>query len=43
MAAGLPFPGADVVNYGPPPFDLLGRKNLDPVAAFSDFPLTVLP
>lgn len=43
MAAGLPFPGPDVVNYGPPPFDAVSAKDQEPVEAFTDFPLTVGP
>lgn len=43
MAAGLPFPGPDVVNYGPPPFDVVTLGDLEPADPFNDFPLTVLP
>lgn len=43
MNPGLPLPGPDVVNYGPPPFDVVGRQYGHLVAAFADFPLTVTP
>ncbi len=36
-------PGADVVDYGPPPFDIRRADTLLPAAAFTDFPLDVLP
>ena len=31
-------PGADVVNYSPPPFDVVSAGG-EPAAAFSDFPV----
>ena len=38
--AGLPDLGPDVVNYAPPPFDVISVTGL-PAAAFLDFPLVV--
>ncbi len=35
--------GADVVDYAPPPFDIRRAVTLIPAAAFTDFPLTVIP
>lgn len=35
-------PGADVVNYAPPPFDILDLITGAPAVAFADFPLTLL-
>lgn len=34
--------GADVVNYNPPPFDVVGLNGLR-LEDFGDFPLTVVP
>lgn len=39
-AAGAGNPGADVVSFAPPPFDVLTLENDRPVVAFTDFPLT---
>ena len=35
--------GVDGVDYGPPPFDIRRADTLLPAAAFTDFPLTVIP
>lgn len=35
--------GADVADFTPPPFDVRSRSSDLPAAAFTDFPLTVLP
>lgn len=42
MVAGLvgPDPGADVVTFAPPPFDLFGLLTGLPVTAFANFPIT---
>lgn len=37
---GFPNAGDDVVNFAPPPFDVLDPQDR-PAAAFSDFPLVV--
>ena len=34
--------GPDVVNYNPPPFDVVGMNGLQ-LEDFGDFPLTVVP
>ncbi|MBA7570165.1 hypothetical protein ES708_11912 [subsurface metagenome] len=33
-------PGADVVSFSPPPFDVVSIGGLVPAPAFADFPLT---
>lgn len=35
--------GPDVINYAPPPFDVVSSPGGVPAAAFSNFPLTVVP
>lgn len=40
MGLGAADPGADVINFAPPPADVLSLTGL-PAVAFTDFPLTV--
>lgn len=40
LDAGASDPGADVVTFTPPPFDVLTFGTLAPVLAFADFPIT---
>ena len=42
MAPGILNPGADVTNFGPPPFDVLSSFGV-PAAGFVDYPTIVLP
>lgn len=39
LNAGVDWPGLNIVNFTPPPFDVLSKRRI-PAAAFSDFPLT---
>lgn len=43
MVPGLPTVGANVANYTPPPFDVVGVSSGDPAAGFIDFRMTIIP
>ena len=36
-------PALDTIQYAPPPSDVLAARDSTPAAAFTDYPLTILP
>lgn len=42
VLSGASNPGADIVSYSPPPFDVVAAYRPIPAVAFADFPLVII-